>query len=182
MTLGHAHLQLLTFTLTLSRLIIVQQAHPSPPIAEFPSMRFRIQWKELFGTNLVADVNLSTPRIHIDQAQFKTERNSRTPLRQKGWQDALESAYPFKINRFVISDGDITYIDNPPTRPLHLANVNFVTDNIRNIHEPDKVYSSRFRATTVVFDKGKLTLEGRANYLMKPFPGMITDYVIEMPR
>ena len=177
-TLGHAHLQLLTFTLTLSRLIIVQQAHPSPPIAEFPSMRFRIQWKELFGTNLVADVNLSTPRIHIDQAQFKTERNSRTPLRQKGWQDALESAYPFKINRFVISDGDITYIDNPPTRPLHLANVNFVTDNIRNIHEPDKVYSSRFRATTVVFDKGKLTLEGRANYLMKPFPGMVTDYVL----
>jgi hypothetical protein len=36
--------------------------------------------------------------------------------------------------------------------------------------EPEKVYSSGFRATTVVFDKGKLTLEGRANYLMKPFP------------
>ena len=177
-TLGHAHLQLLTFTLTLSRLIIVQQAHPTPPIAEFPLMRFRIQWKELFSAHLVANVNLSAPRIHIDQAQFRSERNSKTPLRQKGWQDALESVYPFKINRFAISDGDITYIDNPPTRPLHLANVNFVTDNIRNIHEPDKVYSSRFRATMVVFDKGKLTLEGRANYLMKPFPGMITDYVL----
>src|ERR1700722_13923697 len=177
-SLAHAHLQLLTFTLTLSRLIIVQQAHPIPPIAEFPMMRFRIQWKELLWAHVVANVNLSGPRIHIDQAQFITERNSKTPLRQKGWQDALESVYPFKINRFAISDGDITYIDNPPTRPLHLANVNFVTDNIRNIHEPDKVYSSRFRATTVVFDKGKLTLEGRANYLMKPFPGMTTDYVL----
>jgi hypothetical protein len=27
----------------------------------------------------------------------------------------------------------------------------------------------------VVFNKGKLTLEGRANYLMKPIPVMITD-------
>jgi hypothetical protein len=44
-TLGDAHLQLLTFTLTLSRLIIVQQAHPAPLIAEFPMMRFRIQWR-----------------------------------------------------------------------------------------------------------------------------------------
>jgi hypothetical protein len=177
-TLGHAHLQLLTFTLTLSRLIIVQQAHPNPPIAEFPLMRFRIQWNELFWAHVVANVSLLEPRIHVDQAQFRTERSSNTPLRQKGWQDALQSVYPFKINRFVISDGDITYIDNLPTRPLHLANVNFVTDNIRNIHEPDKVYSSRFRATTVVFDKGKLTLEGQASYLMKPFPGMMTDYVL----
>ncbi len=177
-TLGHAHLQLLTFTLTLSRLIIVQQAHPTPPIAEFPMVRFRIQWRELFWARMVANVNLWAPRIHVNQAQFRTERNSKTPLRQKGWQDAIESVYPFKINRFVINDGDITYIDDPPTRPLHLANVNFVTDNIRNIHEPDKVYSSRFRAMMVVFDRGELTLEGRANYLMKPFPGMITDYVL----
>jgi hypothetical protein len=177
-TLGHAHLQLLTFTLTLSRLIIVQEAHPIPPIADFPMMRFQIQWKELFWAHVVANVNLWAPRIHIDQTQFKTERNSKTPLRQQGWQEALQSVYPFKINRFVINSGDITYVDNPPTRPLHLANVNFVTDNIRNIHEPDKVYSSSFRATTVVFDKGKLMLEGRANYLMKPFPGMMTEYVL----
>src|ERR1700730_14355165 len=37
--LGHAHLHLFAFTLTFSRLIIVQQPHPPPPIAEFPLMR-----------------------------------------------------------------------------------------------------------------------------------------------
>jgi hypothetical protein len=117
------------------------------------------------------------PKIHIDRAQFTTEAKSKTPLREKGWQDALQSAYPFKINRFAIRNGDITYID-PGSRPLHLTELNLVTDNIRNIHESSNVYPSRFTAETVVFDKGKLSLDGRANYLMKPFPGMVTHYVL----
>jgi hypothetical protein len=84
-TLGHAHLQLLTFTVTLSRLIIVQQAHPNPPIAEFPLMRFRIQWKDLFWAHVVANVSLLEPRIHVDQAQFRTERSSNTPFARRDW-------------------------------------------------------------------------------------------------
>jgi hypothetical protein len=44
-TLGHAHLQLLTLRLTLRRLVVVQNAHPRPPVADFPLMRFRIRWK-----------------------------------------------------------------------------------------------------------------------------------------
>ena len=140
-------------------------------------MRFRIHWKELFSLRLVANVGMWNPKIHIDRAQFTTEAKSKTPLREKGWQDALQSAYPFKINRFAIRNGDITYID-PGSRPLHLTELNLVTDNIRNIHESSNVYPSRFTAETVVFDKGKLSLDGRANYLMKPFPGMVAHYVL----
>ena len=43
-TLGGAHLQLLTLRLTLERLIIAQDVHPSPPVAEFPLIRFHIHW------------------------------------------------------------------------------------------------------------------------------------------
>src|SRR5271170_7037424 len=39
-TLGHAHLQLIGLRLTLSRLVVVQEAHPAPAIAEFPLIRF----------------------------------------------------------------------------------------------------------------------------------------------
>jgi hypothetical protein len=176
-TLGHAHLQLLTLRLTLKRLIVVQNAHPRPPVAELPLMRFRIHWTELLWLRVVANVGMWDPKIHIDQAQFTTEAKSKTSLREKGWQDALQSVYPFKINRFAIRNGDVTYID-PGSRPLHLTNLNFVTDNIRNIHEPNNVYPSLFTAQTVVFDKGRLSLDGRANYLMKPFPGMVTHYVL----
>lgn len=33
-TMGHAHLQLLTLRLTLRRLVVVQNAHPRPPVAD----------------------------------------------------------------------------------------------------------------------------------------------------
>src|ERR1700737_5269189 len=41
-TLPHAHLQLLGFTLTLRDLTVEQLAHPRPPVAVFPIMRFQI--------------------------------------------------------------------------------------------------------------------------------------------
>jgi hypothetical protein len=177
-TLAHAHLQLLGFTLTLRDLTIAQIAHPQPAVATFPAMRFRIQWKALLFGRVVADVRLRRPAFHINQVQFTAERKDPTPLRDKGWQDALQQAYPFKINRFVIDDGDVIYVEAGGRKPLHLAHLNLVTDNIRNIQEPNHPYPSWFRANLVIFDRGKLSLEGRSNYLMQPFPGAQTRYTI----
>ena len=178
-TLGHAHLQLLSLRLNLNRLIIVQEAHPTPPVAEFPLMRFHIHWAELVSGHVVATVGIWNPRIHINRPQLVTEARSKTPLRQRGWQDALEAVYPFKINRLAIHDGDVTYIDKPDAKPLHLAELNFVTGNIRNIHEPNNVCPSSFSGHMAVFGSGRLRVDGQANYLMKPFPGIIANYVIK---
>jgi hypothetical protein len=126
----------------------------------------------------VADVLLHRPRIHIDQTQLVTEKNSKVPLRQKGWQDALEAAYPFKINRFMIEDGDVVYIQDAVSPPLHLAGLNFTADNIRNIHAPENDYPSRFHASLVIFDTGHATVDGHANFLEEPFPGARAQYTI----
>ena len=61
-------------------------------------MQFTIQWRELFSGHVVADVLLVRPKVRIDTAQFQAEKQDKVPLRQKGWQDALENIYPFKIN------------------------------------------------------------------------------------
>jgi len=178
-TLGHAHVQLLGGSLTLRALTIIQQKHPRPPVADIPNMRFHIQWKELFSGRVVADVLLSHPKVHIDQTQFLAEKNQKVPLRQEGWQDALENAYPFQINRFTIDDGDIVYIQDTASPPLHLQNLNFTTDNIRNIHQPQNVYPSKLHATLVIFGTGVATLDGNANYLLEPYPGMRVRFVIK---
>jgi hypothetical protein len=178
-TLGHAHLQLISLRLTLERLIVRQNAHPSPPVAEFPLIRFHIHWAELIHGHVLASVGIWNPHIHINLPQLATEARSKTPLRKRGWQDALESAYPFKINRLAIHEGDIVYIDTQDSKPLNIANLNFVTDNIRNINEPNNVYPSSFSGNMAVFGSGWLTINGRANYLMKPYPGLITNYVIK---
>jgi hypothetical protein len=141
-------------------------------------MRFRIYWKELLWGHLVAKVGLWNPRIEVDRSQFTAEQHGKTPLRDRGWQDALQSVYPFKINRLAITDGDLTYLDKAAGKPLHITKLDFVSDNIRNIHEPNNVYPSRFSAQMVVFDQGTLSLDGRANYLMKPSPGAVTHYVL----
>jgi len=177
-TLPHAHLQLLDFTLTLHDLTVVQLAHPQPPVATFLLMRFQIDWKSLLLGRIVANVVLGHPRFHIDEAQFAAERKDPTSLRKKGWQDALQNAYPFKINRFVVEEGDIVYVELGNRKPLHLSHMNLVSDNIRSIEAPNQLYPSWFRANMVIFDRGKMSLEGRANYLMQPFPGMETRYVV----
>jgi hypothetical protein len=173
---GHAHLQLIGLRLTLSRLLIMQEAHPTPPVANFPTMRFHIYWQELMTGHLLGTVGIWYPKIHIDRAQLATEARSKTPLRERGWQDALQSVYPFKINRLSIYNGEVTYLDGAGPRPLHLARLTFATDNICNIHELNNIYPSRFSGQMTVFDRGRLRVEGRANYLMKPFPGVMADY------
>ena len=177
-TLRHAHLQLLGFTLTLRDLTVEQVAHPRPPVAVFPIMRFQIHWKALLSGHVVANVLLWHPRFHINEAQFSTERKDPIPIRQKGWQDALQNIYPFKINRFVIDNGEVVYVETGEKKPLRLARLNLVSDNIRSIQEPNHPYPSWFRASAVIFDRGKLFLEGRANYLMKPFPGIEARYTV----
>jgi len=177
--LAHAHLQLVGGILTLNGLKVIQQAHPHPAIADVRMMRFHIQVKELFSRRVVADVLLSHPRVHIDQTHLVAEKKDKVPLRQKGWQDALEAAYPFKINRFTIDDGDVVYIQDAVNPPLHLAKINFTTDNIRNIHAPNNVYPSKFHANVVIFGTGRATIDGHANFLEEPFPGARTQYTIE---
>jgi uncharacterized protein DUF748 len=177
--LARAHLQLVGGRLTLSGVRIIQQAHPVPAVVEVPLMRFDVQWKELFSRRVVADVLLSRPKVHIDQTQLISEKNDRVPIRKKGWQDALEAAYPFKINRFTIENGDVVYIQDAANPPLHLANVNFITDNVRNIHAPDNVYPSRLHASMVIFGTGRASIDGHANFLEEPFPGARAQYSIE---
>ncbi len=177
--LAHAHLQLVGGILTLNGLKVIQQARPYPAVADVPMMRFHIQWKELFSRRVVADVLLSHPKVHVDQTQLVAEKKDPVPLRQKGWQDALEAAYPFRINRFTIDQGDVVYIQDAVNPPLHLAKINFTTDNIRNIHAPNNAYPSKLHANLVIFDTGRATIDGHANYLEEPFPGARVQYTIE---
>jgi hypothetical protein len=178
-SLGHTHFQPLNLRLTLERLIVVQDAHPSPPVAEFPLIRFHVHWAALLSGHVLATAGIWNPELKVNLPQLDSEVRSKTPLRERGWQDALESVYPFKINRLAIHDGDIVYTDTHDARPLHLANLNFVTDNIKNTDDPNKVYPSDFSGSMTVFGSGRLTVNGRANYLMKPYPGVVTNYVLK---
>lgn len=164
--------QIIGFSITLRGLSVMQQAHPDPPVAYFPYLKASVHWREILSGKLVAEFNLERPQLHINLLQLRSEAKSEVKLKERGWQQAVEAIYPLKVNLVTINDGSITYIDQDPKRPLVLSDLNFEANNIRNIHLPDKVYPSSFHLDTKIFKTGYGTVDGKANFLAEPIPGI----------
>ena len=71
-----------------------------------------------------------------------------------------------------INDASVTYIDQDPKRPLVLSHLNLQATNIRNVHLRDQVYPSSFHLDTAIFGTGHGRIDGKANFLAKPYPGI----------
>ncbi|HET7319657.1 MAG TPA: DUF748 domain-containing protein, partial [Nitrospirota bacterium] len=177
--LSGLHLQLIGFSLTLNGLTVFQQANPDPPIARFPVLHFGLHWREILLGKVVAEVELEQPEVRIDLRQYRTEAASPVPLKERGWQQAVESIYPFKINALTIRDATLTYIDQDPEKPLRLTHMNLVASNIRNVRFPSNVYPSSFRMETAIFGVGRGIVEGNANFLMEPHLGINARLTLE---
>lgn len=173
------HFQLVGLTMTVQGLSVIQQANPEPPIAHFGLLRFRIHWRAILHGKVVAEVLLDRPEIRIDLRQFRTEAASPVPIKERGWQQAVEEIYPFKINELTIRDGTLTYIDQDPDRPLRLARLNLEATNIRNVRLPENVYPSSFRMETSIFGTGRGVVEGNANFLAEPHLGVNAGMKLE---
>jgi hypothetical protein len=166
------HIRLIGLSLTLKGLSVLQQAHPDPPVAYFPYLKASIHWREILSGKLVAEFELYKPKLHINLQQLEHEASSKVSMKQHGWQQAVEDIYPLKINLLRINDASVTYIDRDPKRPLVLSELNLEANNIRNIQLPDKVYPSSFHVDTVIFGTGHGTVDGQANFLAEPMPGI----------
>jgi hypothetical protein len=166
-------------SLDLEKLWIYQTPHPEPPIAYIPNLHASVHWKALLSGRLVSDFQLDDPKIHFDLRQFVQETKDPTPMKEKGWQDALQAAYPLKIDRFAIRNGDLTYVDKGPFKPLHVTKLNFTTENIRNVKSDKGVYPSPVDLEGVVFDKGSAKFEGHADFLAKPHIALKGDLELD---
>ncbi len=170
-TLQAADFHVWGFSLDLLNLVVVQEANPDPPVARIPKLSASVQWRELIRAKVVADFRLVRPVVYFNLAHFRTEQKDPTPLNEQGWQEALEAIYPFKINEFRVVNGDVTYEDRGPFKPLHVTRVNFQANNIRNIRSRTHSYPSPIHLDAVVFDTGSLVADGHADFLGEPHAG-----------
>jgi Domain of Unknown Function (DUF748) len=177
--LARAHLQLLNGALTLSGLTVIQKAHPRPPVADIPRMRISIKWSELFSGHVVAKVVISKPRLSVNLAQLDSEKSNKVPIKNEGWQQAIQNIYPFKIDRFEVHDGDLVYTDVGNTRPLRIEHLQLQADNIRNLHSPSAPYPSPIHMTATVFNTGHAQIDGKANFLTEPSPSWKVAYRVD---
>jgi hypothetical protein len=176
-TVGKAHLYP-NVSLLIEDLVMTQTKHPTPPVASIPKWHFSIQWRHIFSGVLVSDYLIDHPTLHITLPQAKKEVQDEKPIHKKGWRDAVYSFYPFKINEFKVVDADLTYVDQDPSKPLHLTHLNFKVGNIRNIHFPNDAYPSDLSLDGNIFGPGRIELKGHANFLSEPSAGINADMAL----
>ena len=153
---------------------ISQDANPQLPVALIRSLTAGLHWRALLHGKIVADVTFDRPSLYVNLKNFRTEATSDVALKDRGWQGALEAVtLDLKIDHLRVREGDLTYIDAGPFKPLRVSRLNATADNIRNIRFKDRVYPSDIRVEGVVFDAGRLSVDGRANFLAEPHPGVL---------
>lgn len=165
---GKAYFRPIGLSLDLDDLVLIQNEIPDPPVASIKRLHASVHWTALIKGRLVGDFLIDRPKLYINLKQVRKEAESETTLEQKGWQDALEAVYPLKIDVFRIRNGALTYVDQGPYKPLHAGEIFLHATNIRNIFSPETTYPSPVKIEATLFEKGKLTLDGHANFLQKP--------------
>jgi len=160
------------FSIDFYDVIFRQDAHPDPPVMKFTRLSASVQWTALIHGRLVADFLLDQPVIYMDRTHFVKELEDPTPVKEHGWQSAVQAMYPLKINEFRIRNGSATYVDAGQARPLTLRAINVSVRNIRNVKSEPNEYPSPLELDAVVFDDGRLAVEGHADFLREPFAGV----------
>ena len=112
------HFQPIGFSLDLIDTTIVQDAHPEPPVAHLPLLHASVHWSALLHRRLVSDFEFNRPKLNINLKQARQEAQEKISPSERGWQDALEKVYPLKVNLFRVRDGELTYTDQGPFKPL----------------------------------------------------------------
>ena len=166
--LGKLDLHPLRFSVELFDVTIVQDANPEPAVVYVPRLSSSMQWRALLSAHVVSDVLVEHPQMHINLKQIRQEAEDDVPLQERGWQEAVQAVTPVKVNLLQVVEAEVTYIDQEPFEPLHLSQLSLRAENIRNIRSEAGEYPSPLHLQGVIFDNGKVWLDGHADFLAIP--------------
>ena len=96
--IGELRLHPLGFGVDLSDVVVVQDAHPDPPVASLPELDASVQWRAALRGKLVADFELQEPKLHVDLRNAQKEITDEKSVAERGWQEAAFNIYPLEIN------------------------------------------------------------------------------------
>ena len=164
----------------LDDLVLVQDSHPEPPVADFASLEFALRWSQLLRFKVAGDLILEGPALHLNLAQLQEAATDQTSLKDQGWQRAVEAIYPFKLDRVQVRDGSLLYLAAGGTsKPLRLTHVAMVAQNLRNIAATPGTYPSPVRLEGVLFDTGRIEWAGAADFLREPYSAVLGEIRLE---
>jgi len=165
----------LGFSLDLKDIVITQDAQPDPPVARIRRLSASVEWRALLSGRLVGDVEIIRPKVNLNLAQAREEIKDPVPVEKRGWQEALAAIYPLEINTLVIRRGELVYAEEGPFAPLHLRRIKLEASNIRNVRSKERTYPSEIHLAARVFERGKLRVDGHADFLAMPHAAVLAD-------
>jgi hypothetical protein len=177
--IGKLHFNPIGLSVDLVDWVVVQEANPDPPVAKIPRLHASVQWTQILRGHLVSDFRFDHPSFHVDFRKAQSEAKDKTPVHEKGWQDAALAVYPLKINLLRIDDGEATYVEPGPMKPLHVTGLQFRANNIRNVHSKTGVYPSPVHVAATIVDTAKLRIDGDADFLAEPTAAIKTDFSLD---
>ena len=174
--IGKLRLSPLGLGVTLYDVVVVQDAHPDPPVASLPEVHASVQWRAVVRGKVVADFELREPKLHVDLRHARKEITDQKSVTERGWQEAAFAIYPLKINELEITDGSVTYIEPGPREPVRLTHVFFTAENIRNVRSKEGEYPSEVHLSAWLQDTARLQADGRADFLAIPTTTVKADF------
>jgi hypothetical protein len=164
----------------LDDLVVLQNSHPDPPVADLSAMRFSMVLSELLRFKVAGDLTIIRPALHINLTQIQEEANSHVSLKGHGWQSAVESIYPIKLDRVKVQDGSLLYLsDATASKPIQITRIDMFARNVRNIAVAKTTYPSPVSFEGDLFDTGKVSFKGAADFLREPWAAVQGDLRLE---
>ncbi|WP_257310433.1 DUF748 domain-containing protein [Geothrix fuzhouensis] len=168
--IGRVRPHLWRFAFDLDDLVLRQTTHPDPPVADFGALKFSLLIPDLLRFKVAGNLTLVRPALHIDLAQIEEEVRSHVGLKGRGWQKAVESIFPFKLDQVQVQDGSVLYRSRGATdKPIQITRIHMVTTNVRNIAVSKSTFPSPVTMEGVLFDTGKVWFKGAADFLREPY-------------
>jgi len=178
--INRARPRIYKLALALDGLVLTQNSHPDPPVADFAALEFTLQWSKLIRFHVAGDLTLRRPALHINLAQIQEEAAGNVSLKDEGWQRAVESIYPFKLDQVQIQDGSLLYLAAAPTsKPIRLTGVAMLAKNIRNKAAAQGTYPSPVTFQAALFDTGQIWFKGAADFLREPYSAAMGEIHLE---
>ena len=168
-----------SFSVDLKDVVIMQDGHPDPPVVRVPALNASVQWRALLSGRVMADVQIERPAVHLNLTQLRHEARDEVPVQERGWQGAVQAVLPLQINELRVVNGEFTYIDADPARPLRLSQLNVHAGNIRNVKSGAGAYPSDLQADAVLEGVGRIALQGQADFLAAPHAAVKAELTLE---
>lgn len=164
----------------LDELVLVQSTHPEPPVADFGALKFSLLARELLRFKVAGELAIERPALHINLIQIQEEARSGVSLKDRGWQRAVESIFPIKLDRVEVRDGSLLFISTRTVnKPLRFTKVFLVASNVRNIAAAKGTYPSPVSLEGFLFDTGKVNFKGTADFLREPYAAALGNIHLE---